>query len=236
MDFNILKDLITNPKILLFTVLGLITIRVVVYSFFKNTKFAWEKAILSIDWKSLFKRRKDFEYGIEDLKDHKLFNKLKNLKETKRVFYTHGEIDKSKSLAFEFFIKTRLDTTKKCILEIIDKSSNDMNVLELRSLIDKNFALSNIQIEAEMIKKFIDDGLRKSEAYDLFNKFSDIRENSIKKYEELFDDIFSTPTFENNFQLLNVILFVLHINSEEMVNDSVKAFEKVNGIFKDLYR
>jgi len=201
-------------------------------TFFKTTKDAWIERIKSA--KSIISIGGSEKYTISDLENHKVFSKLDRFKKYNKRFLTHGEYDETKTKAFKVFLDSKLESTKDCIKYIIKHSNNKMSRLELRNLIDTAFLNHDKELEQKMILKFTGDGLSKLNTAMLVDKFFSIRELAMDKYSDAFDDVFSTPTFDDNKHILNVIFFLIHIESQDIVEACVEAFESVNGIFKDI--
>lgn len=234
-----LIDKISSPLI----IVGLLVLLGIVYIlfkfFFKATKDAWVEKVKSFNVMNFFKKKEElkdgFKYTIQDLKQHKVFSKLKRLKEHEHKFYTHGVFDELKTKAFKIFLTAKMDSTIEHINKIIDEATNDLSELALRNLIDMRFEDCNDNLSCKMRQHFTDvnnpERIPDKTADKIIDKFLSVREAAMNMYEETFDDIFSTPTFENNFQLLNVVLFVVHIESKDMLDACIEAFESVNGDF-----
>lgn len=227
-----LIDKITSPLLLV----GLLAFGILVYSvmhfFFKATKDAWIERVKSF---KPFKGKDEFTYTIKDLKSHKVFGKLERLKMHRHEFETHGKFDKLKTDAFNFFLEAKLDSTAAHLIKIVNEASNELNRMELRSLIDRGFENCNDSLKCKMYDKLTGennpDRVSPLTANKIIEKFFNVREVAMNKYGDTFDDIFSEPTFENNYQIINVVLFVTHIESNDMINACIEAFNEVNGVF-----
>ena len=131
----ILKEI--DSSLLVVGLLFLLSVLYILFKFFfKATKEAWVERVKYFDFIKFFKKfKKDepFKYTIQDLKKHKVFGKLKRLKDYEYNFYTHGEFDELKTKAFNIFLNAKIDSTIQHIMKIIDEATNDLSELSLRS-------------------------------------------------------------------------------------------------------
>lgn len=182
-------------------------------------------------FKSPIEIRFKHKYKIKDLKNHELFAHLESLKYNSYVFYTHDEPDMSKTRAFQDFLNAKMSSTIEHTKKILDESTESMDPVELRHLIETNFNKCNCNVEKLMMEKFEKKGLSLEHRRMLIDKFLSVRQVAMDNYSKTFTSIFNSRTFNSNYEILNTILFVIHNEGIQMVSACIEAFEEINGAF-----
>jgi hypothetical protein len=201
------------------------------------TKEAWVKLISGLklkDFGPLFRKKPQFQYTINDLEKHDLFTDIISYKDTRYEFYTHGEIDIIKSRIFSDFLNTKLDSTYKNMLKISKEATIEMSRVDLKAHVNGCFSTCNINLEKNLEKLFIANGLNKEMSQQVMDKFYTVRKTNMIRYNRRIDSIFACSFYENNFQLILALYEVIAYELHDIIQDSIKAFNDINGLFLNL--
>lgn len=228
-------DRITNPIFLFLLALWGITIFSV-----KDAIVEKIKAFSFNDLKYLKRifRTNKFKYTVKDLVYHDVFLILDQRKnELNPNFISYGEPDETKNMVFIDFVKLKMNSTEFNMKRIITEYNDDMkgNEAKLKAHIYECFKDCNECLAKDIIKfyhkkKKID----KDVVLKLSKDFFDIRQSAMINYAESFERVFASPFYENDFQRINAIFETVSFESKGIVKDIEKAFDKVNGVFKDI--
>lgn len=182
----------------------------------------------------LFYKKTKFNYNISDLEMHDLFTELEHYKSFMHEFKSYHLIDKTKTKVFKDFLDIKMQETSdnlKAICKIADKS---MKRAELKHLILEQFNYCNVCLEKNLKQRFLEKGLTLQTSEIIIHKFFHIRQSTMDKYERRIESVFACDFYETNFQLILAVYEMVTFEIDEIVNQIVRAFESVNGMFFEL--
>jgi len=197
-----------------------------ILEWFKGFKVLSKSQVEQLELKAEVTPKRD----IMELYNHRCIYKLQALKNHKHEFYTEGELDRPKTIAFEIFLRTKMESTIDHIRQIVTKATHDMNKTQLRGLVQECFGNCNTNVEQKMINTFIKKQVNEKESFELVSKFLEVREVAMESYSEVFDEVFGED-FEDNYSMLQMVFLLIHIESQGMVQACIDAFEHINGAF-----
>lgn len=185
---------------------------------------------------------------IEDLKDHDLFVELELQKKTvNKNFTTHGKFDENKTKIFKIFLEEKMNSVnwsmQKMLKEyhdleknILEKHSRKINAEDLKHHVLKNFIACDENLGCELDYKLNQIGLDAHTRKDIIDRFSTVRANTLKNYNNRINRMFTPSTayhISNEFLILS-LFEIIAFEIEGMVRDISAAFETINGMFLDL--
>ena len=144
---ELIIDKISNPTILV----GILIFISIMYFWSKGMNTFLGK-INPKDIFNLFKRKKK-KYTLKDLSNHDLFTEIEYNKRIKYDFYTHDELDITKSLIFSDFLVIKMNSTRDNMLRI-SSEADGMTRQELKHHIDKCFIDCNDCLEENLNNLF----------------------------------------------------------------------------------
>jgi hypothetical protein len=199
----------------------------------KNTYIKIVKFLSGFKLVNIKKLSSEIQKPISGLKSHRCLYRLDKLKDINHKFKTNGEIDHSKNKAFKVFLQAKAESTISHIVKILDTATYDMDKGQLRGLVQSCFKDCNDNVECSMQRHFIEEGLPKKEAVKLTSKFLDLRNVVMETYDEVFDEVFQEDN-TSNYETLRQVLLLIQVESNGMVEACIRAFEYINGAFKDI--
>lgn len=205
-------------------VLGVV---VILTYFFYLTKDSWSTVISKL-------RLTKNKYDIIDLKNHDLFTEMLSYKGFKTEFYTHGSLDTTKNKIFNDFLELKIDSTIENMISICEESTEDLSKAELKHLVNSCFNKCNLTLADRLKQRFLDNGLNKSDADIIIDKFYDLRTEAMSRYNKRIESIFACDFYQSNFHLILALYEIIAFEIEDVVKDGVKCFEEINGTFLDL--
>lgn len=173
----------------------------------------------------------DSLYNIKDLNDHGVFDQLTVLKSKTYEFYTNGKLDKFKTLAFETFLKAKMDTTAEYLRLIIESTDKKMKPGRLQTIVNQHFENCANELEKNMRTHFKEAGVDAQEIDFVMEKFTEVRLSAKQHYINTFDNVFKDRSLVSNYVLLTVIFHIVGNEGLKMVQDCKKVFDAANGSF-----
>jgi len=184
-------------------------------------------------WIKNFKFNK-YKYHVNDLLLHDLFFELERRKGYTKEFRSYHVLDETKTKVFKDFIDIKLDNTSISLKQIVQEYKKGMSKAELKSLVFSKFDECNKCLENRLIKRFTEGGLTLEVSKTIVDKFFEIRNNTLKVYDERIESVFACDFYETNFQLILAVYELVAFEIDGIINETVKAFESVNGLFFEL--
>jgi hypothetical protein len=182
----------------------------------------------------LFYKKTKFNYNISDLEMHDLFTELEHYKSFMHEFKSYHLIDKTKTKVFKDFLDIKMQETSDNLKAICKIADNSMKRAELKHLILEQFNYCNVCLEKNLKQRFLEKGLSMEISEIVINKFFHIRQSTMDKYERRIESVFACDFYETNFQLILAVYEMVTFEIDEIVNQIVRAFESVNGMFFEL--
>lgn len=192
-----------------------------------------------------------FDYVVKDLVKHDLFREIRNLiGDTDPEFITHGQRDYTKDIVYRDFINNKLQSTHDNMIRIASEYTEGMLRADLKNHVYNMFDDCNNCLEMRLIDTFVSKRLSEKGRTDLtreeeklisklhaervYRKFIGVRDNTMRRYGRIIEKIFSNPFNETNFQCINQLFTVVLWEMDDIMEDSVKTFESINGDFLNL--
>lgn len=227
---EVVSNKLDNPVIIVLTL--------IVLFFLYITKEAWIKKISSITAKDLKKaigKKPYFQYAIKDLEKHDLFvSDIPSYRDYRYDFYTHGQLDETKSKIFTDFLNVKMDSTKDNMLKISKKAKDEMSRVDLKNHINKCFNSCNECLENNLETLFITNGLTQEMSKVIIYKFYAVRRKAMERYNRRIDSIFACDFYESNFQIILAVYEVVAYEMDDIIEDSIQTFKEINGLFLNL--
>jgi hypothetical protein len=180
-----------------------------------------------------FSAKKELEalHNIKDLKDHDVFIVLDDLSNMSFEFFTQGQLDEFKVMAFEKFLKRKMKSTAEHLLEIVNATNKNMKPQKLKNLIFEKFSKCNCNLKRDMRKDFLEAGVSIEEINFVMAKFDSVREAAMLHYEKTIENVFKDRSLVSNYILLTVVFHVIANEGLKMVDDCRQVFDAANGSF-----
>tara|TARA_R110001592_G_scaffold145690_6_gene369311 strand:+ start:537 stop:1214 length:678 start_codon:yes stop_codon:yes gene_type:complete len=223
MDLNqLLSNYITNYPILS-TLVIFISIIMVIF------KEVIKKYFLS------FKKPQNHS-KISNLKHHDVFNTLIRTKKDIEVmhFYTHGELDVTKTKMCIDFANSKVEVCYKRMHELLEDDLINLSKDELRSKITQ----FQIDIHNEYIdvirKNWIDKGINNDDVTYVITLFERFRRDVLTAFEYRINSIFGSTYHVDNFERMLAILEMWSMGIDLLPKDMKETFETMNGKFNKI--
>lgn len=221
---KLLSDFIKNQPILSTLVIFLSIIMVIFKEVIKNYFFS-------------FKRTSNYNSSkISSLRHHDVFNTLERTKKDIEVmqFFTHGELDVTKTKMCIDFANSKVDVCSKRMYEILEDDLINLPKDELRSKI--------VQFQVNIHNEYIEDirinwisrGINPNDVDYVITLFERFRRDVLTAFEYRINSIFGSTYHADNFERMLAILEMWSMGIDLLPKDMKETFETMNGKFSNI--